>query len=135
MAGKAFCIRQLGRGSSKVFFRILRYSRCGLSNAIRVVGTEVTAFAGGCDGNDVSNGVGPADRDGVGETAGLAGTGVPVTGVPVDAGPVQPAARIIPANKKIRRRVLFFIITGSLQEPINSLVMWELMVAPVFLWY
>jgi len=91
-----------------------------------VVGTKVTAFAGGCDGNDVSNGVGPADRDGVSGTEGLAGTGVPVTGVPVDAGPVQPAARIIPANKKIRRRVLFFIITGSLQEPINSLVMREL---------
>ena len=88
-----------------------------------MVGTEVTALTAGWDGNDVSNGVGPADRDGVSETAGLAGTGVPVTGVPVDAGPVQPAARIIPVNKMIRRRLLFFIITGSLQEPINSLVM------------
>jgi hypothetical protein len=114
MDGKAFSIRQLGIGATKVRFRILRYSRYGLSDAILVVATVVTALSGGPEGNDMPFGRDSSGADvGTGTTGGgLAGTEVSGAGTPGDIGPAQPAARIIPDNKKIRRRLLFFTITG-----------------------
>jgi hypothetical protein len=114
MDEKASSIRQLGIGATKVRFRILRYSRYGLSDAIRVVATVVTALSGGPEGNDVpfwrnSSGVDTGTGT-MGE--GLVGTVVSGAWTPGDTGPVHPAARIIPDNKKIRRRLLFFTITG-----------------------
>ena len=114
MDGKAFSIRQLGIGATKVRFRILRYSRYGLSDAIRVVATVVTALSGRPENNDVPFGRDSNDADvGTGTTGeGLAGTVVFGAWTSGDTGPVHPAARIIPDNKKIRRRLLFFTITG-----------------------
>jgi hypothetical protein len=92
----------------------LRYSRYGLSDAIRVVVTVVTALSGRLDGSDV-----PFGRDSSGADVGtgttderLAGTVGSGAGTPVDTGLVHPAARIIPDNKKITRRLRFFTITG-----------------------
>jgi hypothetical protein len=114
MDGKASFIRQSGIGATKVRFRILRYSRYGLSDAIRVVARVITALSGGTEGKDVLFG-----RDSSGTDVGTVTTGERLAGTivfgaetPGDTGPVHPAARIIPDNKKIRRRLLFFTITG-----------------------
>jgi hypothetical protein len=65
-------------------------------------------------GNEVTFGRGSRVTEGDNGTAGegLAGTVVIDAGTPGDTGLVHPVARIIPANKRIRRRVLFFTITG-----------------------
>jgi hypothetical protein len=65
-------------------------------------------------GNEVTFGRGSRVTEGDNGTAaeGLAGTGVIGAGTPGDTGLVQPAARIIPANKRIMRMLIFFIITG-----------------------
>jgi hypothetical protein len=79
-----------------------------------VVVTVVTALSGRLEGSDV-----PFGRDSSGADVGtgttderLAGTVVSGAGTPGDRGLVHPAARIIPDNKKIRRRLRFFTITG-----------------------
>jgi hypothetical protein len=116
MNGKAFSIRQLGIGVTKVRFWKLRYSRYGLSEAIRVVAIVVNALSGGPEGNGVPFGSDSCGVDvGTGTTGeGLTGTVVFGAGTPGDTGPVHPAARIIPDNNKIRMRILFFTITGYL---------------------
>ncbi len=53
---------------------------------------------------------------------GVAGTVVPGTGTPGVAGLVQPEAMTTPVNKRIRKMVIFFIITGFQQEAKYSLV-------------
>jgi hypothetical protein len=62
----------------------------------------------------VPAGVGPGVGDEVTTTAaaGVAGRVVSGRVIPGDAGPVHPAVRTIPGNKKTRRMVLIFISTG-----------------------
>ncbi len=52
---------------------------------------------------------------------GVAGT-VPVNGTPGVAGLVQPETRTTPVNKRIRKMIIFFIITGFQREAKYSLV-------------
>ena len=113
MAGKACSMKQFGNGLMKVLFRTFRsYSRCGLSDATRVVGTVVySPMREALTARPVPNvGEGTGNRSGGRCTASV------VTGVARRGnrrrrltGSVHPAARIIPPRNRTRRMVLIFI--------------------------
>lgn len=123
----------MGIGLTKFCFWKLRYSWNGGSTDIRGVVTGVTSPGGGgvCTGVEEGRRAGDGGGDWVGigvattVTTGLAGTVVTGAAGAGDAGPVQPAPRIIPSNKKITRRFLFFISTRYHAGAINSVVTGE----------